>query len=116
MSGAVLFCHSVYLVRSQLLTAWSAFSMHRRAMVSPRESDGMLRSQASVCASTSASIICGPCARSCPPDSSTVILLEDVGRKYADGTVGFIPASGWPVACAIPMRATGAGPASTRSP
>ncbi|EKG04912.1 hypothetical protein TCSYLVIO_004021 [Trypanosoma cruzi] len=116
MSSAVLPCHSVYLMRSPLLTTCSAFSMHRRAMVSPLESDGMLRSQASVCASTSASIICGPFAQSCPSNSSAVVLFSEKGRKYTDKNAIFIPACGWMVACANSMRATGAGPATARGP
>ncbi|EKG07089.1 hypothetical protein TCSYLVIO_001793 [Trypanosoma cruzi] len=99
MSGAVLFCHSVYLVRSPLLTTWSAFSVHRRAMVSPLESDGMLRSQASVCASTSASISCGPSAQSCTSKSSAVVLFAEEGGRHAYDSIMLLPAAGRMVAC-----------------
>ncbi|KAF8306295.1 hypothetical protein TcBrA4_0032060 [Trypanosoma cruzi] len=100
MSGAVLFCHSVYLVRSPLLTNWSAFSVHRRAMVSPQESDGMLLSQASMCASTSASISCGSSAQSCTSKSSAIVLFAEEGGRHADDAIMLVPAAGLMVACA----------------
>ncbi|RNC38311.1 ribonuclease HI [Trypanosoma cruzi] len=50
MSDVKLLCCSVYLVRSPALMNWGTFSMHRCAKISPREPDGMLRSQASLCA------------------------------------------------------------------
>ncbi|RNF15248.1 hypothetical protein TcG_07262 [Trypanosoma cruzi] len=98
MSGAVLFCHSVYLVRSPPLTTWSAFSMHRRAMVSPRESDGMLRSQASVCALRSAPIICGSSAQSCPSNSSAVVLFAEKRGMLMTPSCYFPPLDGWSLA------------------
>ncbi|RNC51491.1 ribonuclease HI [Trypanosoma cruzi] len=81
-------------------------------MVSPRESGGMLRSQASVCASTSASISCGPSAQSCPSKSSAVVLFAEEGRRNADDAIRLLPAAGRMVACASSMWATEAGPAT----
>ncbi|KAF8279530.1 hypothetical protein TcBrA4_0102070 [Trypanosoma cruzi] len=85
-------------------------------MVSPLESDGMLRSQASVCASTFASIICGPSAQSCTSKSSAVVLLAEEGGRHADDAIMLLPAAGLMVACASSMRATGAGPATACDP
>ncbi|ESS61430.1 hypothetical protein TCDM_10990 [Trypanosoma cruzi Dm28c] len=85
-------------------------------MVSPLESDGMLRSQASMCASTSASISCGPSAQSCPSKSSAIVLFAEEGGRHADDAIMLVPAAGLMVACASSMRATGAGPANACGP
>ncbi|RNF15254.1 hypothetical protein TcG_07268 [Trypanosoma cruzi] len=85
-------------------------------MVSPLESDGMLRSQASVCASTSASISCGPSAQSCTSKSSAVVLLAEEGGRHAYDAIMLLPAAGRMVACASSMQATGAGPAAACGP
>ncbi|RNC51077.1 hypothetical protein TcCL_ESM11839 [Trypanosoma cruzi] len=76
MPGAVLPCRSVYLVRSPASTNWDTFSTRRCATVSPRESDGTLRSQAPLCASPP--VVCFPFARAAPTLCS--LLQENTSR------------------------------------
>ncbi|ESS62726.1 hypothetical protein TCDM_09569 [Trypanosoma cruzi Dm28c] len=84
VSSAELPLRSMYLVRSPVWATWRAFLTHRCATVSPRESDGMLQSQASVCALASAPIRFDPSAQNGPSNSSADTLFAEEGGRYSN--------------------------------